>query len=747
MKILTTFYLLLLMCNISFAQNQSLKLGIVCYTQITDTDQQQWIDERFKLRNLGYEPVLDDVIRMSYFDIFGFYISEYLPLKDWARANNVEYEEVFLHSKLNHTYSRETAWLHMDCFGRLEGSSYTPVNGVLKTSNNTTFTDVSRDAYDAGSNVTLNNYVYIGYEEPFADINMEFTSPGNSVVCNFEYYNGTAWADVTVTDSTLNFTRNGLITFIPPADWAITSVNSSRDKYYIRMNFASTTTYPVTDRIYGNDWLNGAGNACRGWELTDAGVVNSGALLYNPDPPDTASAKFPYQARIPFWMHDRFIMNPADVQNIGGEDRYTWANFSAYRIDLAAEAGYHGVMCDDAEANPPMSENLTDFADKTDGRTWEDYELDKFTIIRNYVKESYPNFLVGMNSYYDDIVFLGDFNDTEFVCAVHSPTNGLYGEDTNTRTDYAAYDDYIGPQNTNGTFAHMIYYDYADTIFHEGYDPYPWDRSNRGPISALCLHYIGQNEYTYFDYHGQLGFIYNETDEVILKDGTVLHQYIDPIPALEDVRRWSRYFPAMAVDIGIPDVNGYNGGKRDVKWRTAEEVDQVLRNGAHGDILRRDYTNALVFYRPAQWNSSYAEYATYSISVDLGATYYPIKADGSQDDPIIEIALRAGEGAILMKAPLQVAEIDNNSDNNIMVFPNPSSGEVTISWKLDESVHTINVYDATGHLVKRIDIPSVQNQYRWDGCNQSGCKVEAGVYYIQINGKNKQQLQKLVMIN
>ena len=75
---------------------------------------------------------------------------------------------------------------------------------------------------------------------------------------------------------------------------------------------------------------------------------------------------------------------------------------------------------------------------------------------------------------------------------------------------------------------------------------------------------------------------------------------------------------------------------------------QIYRVGQN--IWRRDYTNAIILHRPAQWNSSAAEYNTYSMPIDLGGTYYPLKADGTLASPITSISLRTGEGAILIKA-------------------------------------------------------------------------------------------------
>ena len=149
---------ILLLINL-YAQNASLKLGFPCYVTVEEEQRRSWIDERFKLRISGHEPLSEDVMRMSYFDIFGFYIGSYIDFKDWARTNNINYEDILLHSKVNFNYTTDPTWSYMDMFGRLEGSSYTPLNGVLETADHITFTDYSGSAYDNSNTVTLNNTI------------------------------------------------------------------------------------------------------------------------------------------------------------------------------------------------------------------------------------------------------------------------------------------------------------------------------------------------------------------------------------------------------------------------------------------------------------------------------------------------------------------------------------------------------------------------------------------------------------
>lgn len=100
----------------------------------------------------------------------------------------------------------------------------------------------------------------------------------------------------------------------------------------------------------------------------------------------------------------------------------------------------------------------------------------------------------------------------------------------------------------------------------------------------------------------------------------------------------------MGVDIGVPDPRGYRAGARDLAWKRGTDL------GGGPDVWRRDYTKAIVLHRPAAWNTTASQYTVHSPPIDLGGRYFPLAADGSVGAAVTRVRLRAGEGAILMKA-------------------------------------------------------------------------------------------------
>lgn len=80
----------------------------------------------------------------------------------------------------------------------------------------------------------------------------------------------------------------------------------------------------------------------------------------------------------------------------------------------------------------------------------------------------------------------------------------------------------------------------------------------------------------------------------------------------------------------------------------------------------------------------------------------------------------------------------------IDIAPNPTAGDATISYSVPavESVE-IDVYDSYGRLVKRLvensRHPSGYHTVSWNGCNETGTEVSAGVYYVKFrNGANSE---------
>lgn len=685
----------------------------------------KWIAEHFDWSVGGpdvtvYNP---DIVWTTYQTIIGTYSNEIPRIKDYAEAHGWGFEDMLLHMKIN--FQAKNPWKMMDKFGCFEGK-----NGVLTerySSFGNKVVDKTKEAYDdKAADVDFTNVLYVGYEEPFDEINFLLSTKGKDVQARWEYWNGTNWSNLDVDDGTKVFKKNGTVRFIPPADWERTVINNSSNKWWVRLYIQCAGKYPVASRIFGDDWHVSLTNnlLCRGWDSNSPNIINRGTPVeYNPNPPENASARFRYQSRATgYWGPDYIFYNPANIQ--GGIR--TAAKYVADKtITALQKTKSNGVMFDSADGTPSVgittpsqAAKNSDFVDQT-ADTWNSVSKARYSDVHKFIREVLPNTLVGINAYpyRKEFIQAGDFALYEyhsFVRQTNSPRKITLKEDK--ADSLYSYDNYLEQNNPKGVKGLFIYSDVVE------YDPrnFYWDRSNRGPITALTKHYIAMNENTYFIYYTQGGYIYAYSDEVfyykaeavlqrplkidlpnnlkyiygddfsqlvsipyfgmrvkigddilyvkkvdnetlttespIRKDYGIgekikiigmIHQSVDPLPPLSDIYRWSYYFPAMDVDIGMPDVSGHNKGKYDLMWVKGKDI------GGGPDVWKRDFTNAIVLHRTAFHGTPAIYYETYSMPINLHKVYYPLRADGTTAEGIKKISLRAGEGVILMKYPVE----------------------------------------------------------------------------------------------
>ena len=88
----------------------------------------------------------------------------------------------------------------------------------------------------------IGDFSYFGKANPFELIHIILgTKKSATGVLSFQYWDGTAWQTLTVTDGTSGLTVDGKITFTAPLDWAKGQVNTTPDLYWVRIGVASGT--------------------------------------------------------------------------------------------------------------------------------------------------------------------------------------------------------------------------------------------------------------------------------------------------------------------------------------------------------------------------------------------------------------------------------------------------------------------------------------------------------------------------
>ena len=89
---------------------------------------------------------------------------------------------------------------------------------------------------------------YYGMTNKFSGMNLNIGTAGVGNTIVWEYWNGSAWTSLSVTDNTTGFTVAGTntVTFAPPDSWAKTTIETF-ERYWIRsrVSVASFTTQPL----------------------------------------------------------------------------------------------------------------------------------------------------------------------------------------------------------------------------------------------------------------------------------------------------------------------------------------------------------------------------------------------------------------------------------------------------------------------------------------------------------------------
>jgi hypothetical protein len=667
-----------------------------------------------------------------------------------ANSNSWVMEQMFIHQSQDYTTGPGIInWTQMDKFDNFDSA-----NGVL-TSVSGVFTDVTPQSYSGSSNTTISDTLYVGYMEPFDQMNFVIATARVGGSVTWQYWNG-AWTTLTLhTDGTSGLTATGQAYFYPPSDWAQTSVNSSNMKFWVRAVVSGQSTAPVYTTVKGDTWLTSGNN--RGWAAGQSACpsntpngsscfINSGRLLYNANPPMGQTAHFLYQARSVNFANDYFFLNPKDSQ--GGT-----LTVAAYLESLKSGTP-EGVHFDDAP-NWPLDSRLANIIEINTDLNWVTYKNAVFAKIRNDWHSTLgASFLVGGNAEtHASVCYALDW------CYSESVTYTPYAPQPEAPNLFTAgqgpvyYDDMLTANNASNIPASEMCYDWPDgpsgsylTIYNSAL--HYWDRGQRAPMTCLAQHYLAANPNTGFTYHVQGAFNYFLTDEVYvygpattitsnitsgthatfttastngcnlsdyngfmyLRVGTTssgdtvygtlsgstftpsssfsfqqsyssgneahciqtLHQAQGAAPPGSNVYFWATWFPAMGVDVGVPNASGLSGGTRVMPWKTGGSPDCISglvctgglqtecdNTGGSGDFAgrcanlhRRDYTKAIILYRDKKTLTKNVELDTFSQPIALGATYWPLRADGFTSAGVSSIQLRGSEGAILMTAPI-----------------------------------------------------------------------------------------------
>lgn len=460
--------------------------------------------------------------------------TEVYDVEATALNNSFMLENMYLHSSVDMAYSGGNGYTsqtaQFDFMEPYNAQKYGyGTQGAVFTYNGSTYTDVTCPTWASGGptcttpdHTTIANTLYVGFMEPYDQMNVTITTPRSGGTVAYKYWNGTTWATLSMSspnsDGTSGLTTSGKVYFYPPSDWIARTlpVNETSPivlanttlKFWVAIVVTGASTSPIYTTIHGDDWsVSSSGNNFRGWSSTDIHRINVGTRLeYNPTPPANASAHFRYQARVTSSGQNLMYGNPSDVQ--GGVR--TWGRFLADTIDVQLATGYDAGYFDRAGdlEYPPSPANAWQYYDFNQKNGWAaEWGLAYANTVSILKSEHGTYFDVGTNGPLPGSpvgsTTVGDFVLSEQALYTPGPT-AAYGYNQSVPYDWS-----LPAHNPNA----------VQTYFQCG-DPWslgvPWastsgigmsnwhyaDRGNRTPLMCLAMHYLGSNQNTGFMYGG-----------------------------------------------------------------------------------------------------------------------------------------------------------------------------------------------------------------------------------------------------
>jgi hypothetical protein len=128
-------------------------------------------------------------------------------------------------------------------------------NGSAYTDNTTEARLNGGTAFTMFPDNDTNDVFYIGMQNTFTQATFDLATLGSSATRAWEYWNGSAWTTLTVTDGTSGFTADGTVTWTAPGSWATTSVNSVT-LYWVRITQSvAPSTNPTVNSVTVTGWL------------------------------------------------------------------------------------------------------------------------------------------------------------------------------------------------------------------------------------------------------------------------------------------------------------------------------------------------------------------------------------------------------------------------------------------------------------------------------------------------------------
>jgi hypothetical protein len=619
----------------------------------------------------------------------------YRDLQRFCADRGYDFEQCLIHMKVD--YKSKNPWSLMDKFGWDENA-----NGVI-IDNGGTLTDKTVDAYTKG--VTFSTALYIGSDVPFDQVNIASQS---GMVGTWEYSCPTGWSPLTfsgVFTPPADWTRTSILGswnkyfvrfVLAPGSPPATTGKITGDNW--RANTANTNC---------RGWDETSPSIINSGELAynPTPPAHATAKFKQQARVTGAWAAHTLTANVGYvvdgdYVWGEFIAHEA-LDIVGASPGFKGVFYDDIHIDPLSSC-----------VAPLPTGNFCDFADYTAAR-WGDAKIATYRAARDAIHAALPAFLVGGNTYHNAFVFTGDWAYAEMsgMAARDSALSLMADYATRTTISYDGLLDKIkNPRGTKAIFtiadhvdyafpskvpvyfergnrgpmtalaSHLVaqnelsylhYYTFGGWRYGDTDEIYLFAEQTTTLAQPIAADTTSSTKHLYGDFTAfpatatvkvgeQIVVTARKVDATHLTTTSPIYfaasvgdvvRFVDPVPdrmsahpagdypACSRVFKYANYFPAMLAELGVPDPDGWNGGKRGV-WHV--EANKHC-------VLRRDYAHAIVLFREVYWSSTAEAFTTFGDVMPLGGTYCRMNSDATLGDPITEIKLRCGEGAVLMK--------------------------------------------------------------------------------------------------
>jgi hypothetical protein len=511
--------------------------------------------------------------------------------------------------------ARELAFYHVTKATPFVGSSPSsqPVNwfwGVYQTVPGGSPVDVTAAARGGRNfNVSFGSSgttTAIGYTDMFREMNITLIrGAGSDWSGVWEYaaaVDGTGlptkWKQLSLLqDRTIGLKQSGTITFDPPADWVPSAITTDSNRlYYVRFRVTNGTTaqQPEVRTIFGRDYVQANG--------TNAGVIpafdyaadrdHDGYLNDAEYASRTAGmdARFVYESRLfyPYYGQMRFVTNPS------APAVRRWAADYHVRL-LNANPLADGIFMDNATGRVP-------FPGVSVLEPTATFSSDSGVLMAAVSRAIEPRWVLANTAG-------GGVNATP----VAAGAAGVFEEFLlrPLQANWSQVGDVVDLINSRLATSSSPY------LVLDSHPAGGSPTDSRTQLATLAYYYlVADPERTFLMFYG--GFS----------------------PSSSWTQHWS---PAAAVGIGQPT------GVMRVFATGTDPSNTALTYR----VLARDYENALVLYKPRSYAPGVGTGTLGNNTVTthmLGGRYRKVNADGTLGPVVTAIALRNGEGAVLVRA-------------------------------------------------------------------------------------------------